>query len=683
MYTEEPKKSIDWGSVIKKGIVILIIALIIFLFIWLFTRNNKNDVDVQYKEDNNSNISETITNTDAYSKEFIDGYRYFHDTAKEYFLISELPSNGQTLKYTLQELVDKGLILPFAYKNGEPCDLEASYVTVTNENGKYNMTTTLVCGREVAKTTEELGCNQLCIKGNCDVTIKEPEKEIEYGIEYQYKQAYQATETIYTCPSGYSKMQSGNSTICVKGDANTIKPTKVVSYNCPSGYTKSGEGENAICIIEQDKSISPVCPNGYTKLENGVCSRTVKVNKTVTADPVCPSGYTKSGSGKNITCSKVVTGNKTETTDPVCPSGYAKSGSGSSIKCSKTVTTNKTETADLTCPSGYTKSGSGASTKCSKTVTSSSTVTAKSVFSHYSCSEGTNLGNGKCRVYSTSRYYISTTIYYGKTYNGCTYSGSYVSSCSAYKGCTKTYYQYYCSKSSYTDKNATAIYTCPSGYNPSGNVSANTTCYKTVTSTSTQTTSPVCPDGYTKSGNSCTKSVPTTETQTTNPVCPSGYTASGSGSSLKCSRQVSNNSTVTTDPTCPNGYTKSGSGKNITCSKVVTENKTETTDLICPAGFTKSGSGNNTKCTATDKVSKKAVKHTEYNCPSGYTKIGLGSEATCTKTITAQTNPTVSTRNVTKYKYQWSCDSNLTGWEKTGKTRKSATCSKNEEVIVK
>ena len=118
-----------------------------------------------------------ISNT--YSEIFIDNYRYFHDTAKEYFLISNLPDKNNTLKFTLQELIDQKLILPFSYTSTESCDTEASYVSVKNNNGKYEMTTTLVCGMEAATTKEELGCNQICennIKCDCNCvapTVKE------------------------------------------------------------------------------------------------------------------------------------------------------------------------------------------------------------------------------------------------------------------------------------------------------------------------------------------------------------------------------------------------------------------------------------------------------------------------------------------------------------------------------
>jgi len=65
-----------------------------------------------------------------------------------------------------------------------------------------------------------------------------------------------------------------------------------------------------------------------------------------------------------------------------------------------------------------------------------------------------------------------------------------------------------------------------------------------------------------------------------------------------------------------------------------------------------------------------ATKNTEYTCGEGYNKVGTGAAATCTKGSTTTTNPTKSTKSVTKYKYKWSSETSLDGWERTGKTRK-------------
>ena len=41
----------------------------------------------------------------------------------------------------------------------------------------------------------------------------------------------------------------------------------------------------------------------------------------------------------------------------------------------------------------------------------------------------------------------------------------------------------------------------------------------------------------------------------------------------------------------------------------------------------------------------------------------------CTKGSTSTINATKSTKTLTKYKYKWSSETSLEGWEKTGKTR--------------
>ncbi len=559
MYTEEPKREINWGNVIKKGLIVLLVAIIIILIIWLITRNNNaNNINVN-NGTNNNNTNEKI-NTNAYSKDFIENYLYYHDFAKEHFLVSStLPTSGNTLKYTLQELINKGLILPLIYKDNKTCDLESSYVLVKNNNGKYEMTTFLSCGKETAKTTEDLGCNQLCTNGNCDNKVEDAT-----AIEYQFKQAYKTTETVYSCPSGYTK--SGSK--CVKGSTSTINATKTVTYNCPKGYSKSGSGENTKCYKNGQKVVD------------------ANVNYTYS----CPSGYTKSGSGKNTKCTRY----------------YA-------------YTVNASKSSDTyNCPSGYTKSGSGANTKCTKTTTSTSSANPIKSGGEYTCSKGTLVNTKYCRIYTTKTTYKSYSQYLGKTYNGCTYSGSYTEACSTYYGCTTTKYKYYCNTSSYTDVAATkteVTYKCPSGYDKSGS-GANTKCTKT-----------------------------TTKTVSANPIKTSGgyYCSTGTLTGSKCLIETTDSANYIRDKyyTCDAGYGLSGN----VCYKTTSE-------------------------------STKPIKNTAYTCKSGYTKVGLGSSSKCTTGVTSTINATKSTKTVTKYKYQWSTKTSIAGWERTGQTRTVKASSK-------
>jgi len=482
MYIEEPKRKIDWGSLIKKGLIVLLIAGVIFLIIWLFTRNNSHSINVDYENNNNQNqnenIDENLPNPNSYSEIFINNYRYFHDTAKEYFLISELPSNGKTIKYTLQELIDKNLLLPFSYGEST-CDSEASYVIVKNDNNKYTMTTTLLCENEIAQTTEELGCNQLCNNGVCET----PEKT---EILYQYKQPYKVTETTYSCPSGYTKTGSGSNTKCVKEIKDTVDAIKNVSTRCENGTTPvNGKcSTTATSYVDAKTKTETYCENGTTPV-NGKC--------TITED-------------------------------------------------AKT----KTETY---CENGKTPNNG----KCSTTASSYVNATVK-----YTCSKGTLVNEKYCRL--DKSYYTTTETYKGKTYNGCTFSGSYTDSCSSYSNCTKTYYKYHCSKTSQVE--ATKTYTCSNGTTPSnGKCSTTSTSY---VDAKTKTTT-YCENGSNPVNGKCTTTV-NAKTKTTT-YCENGATPSNGKCAVSSNTSVNPITSSITYSCKDSSYIKTGSGANTKCVK--------------------------------------------------------------------------------------------------------------------
>ena len=190
MYTEEPRKRIDWPYLLRKIIIIVLIVLILFLIIWLINKGiksnkvkNNYDTNSTIKENinnNNNNDNSGLSNPEYYSESFITNYMYFHDNARDFVEKNNLPIENNSVTYTLQELINKGIILPTSYGNSS-CDTENSYVVVTNNNGKYTMTTTLICGKEIAKTTEELKCSGLCT--NCGVIVEDECKDKGRGRE--------------------------------------------------------------------------------------------------------------------------------------------------------------------------------------------------------------------------------------------------------------------------------------------------------------------------------------------------------------------------------------------------------------------------------------------------------------------------------------------------------------------
>lgn len=622
MYTEEPKREINWKNIIKKGLLVLIIATTIFLIIWLFTRNSSNSVS-------------TDNNTQTYSEKFIENYRYFRDTAKNYYLTTKLPENGESLKFTLQELIDKKVILPFDYTETETCNTKTSYVTLKNNDGTYTLTTTLVCGTEIATTKEELGCNDLCKElKDCNCT--------EDLTEYEYKQPYTVTETTYTCPTGYTKTGEGENTKCTK-ESETINATKNVSYTCPEGYTKTGEGENTKCTkestdtIDATKNVTYTCPKDY-KLEGTKCYKTSSesYNASYTITYTCPSGYTKSGNGEKTICTKPITlvEDATENVTYTCPSGYTKNGT----KCYKTTTSKYKANVTYTCPEGFTKSGTGENTTCTKTTTSTENATENVTYtcpSDYSLisnicvkTEHKNFSYGSKYTNNDGAICTGGQLTNGKYYYQCKIEGTKNTTYT----CPADYTQNdsTCTKTNVEVVDATPNYSC----NNTSDTLDNGYCYTIITDKkdATKNVSYTCPNGYTLDGKTCTKpsSVIKMPTISKNYYCNTGDTLIND----KC-------------------YT------NVTDSKNTTENITYT----CPSNYMLSEN----KCILNTNDELKANKNITYTCASDYTKIGVGAESKCVKYETVKA--TASKKSTTKYRYQWSTLTSIEGWTKTGNTR--------------
>ena len=129
MYTEEPRRRIDWGNVLRKIVVLIIIVLIVLLIIWLFNRSNyDNNINKKYNnnntklidknnnnDNNNNNNNSGLQNPNLYSESFVVNYKYFHDTARDFVEKNNLPALNKSVKYTLGELIEKDLMLPTSY----------------------------------------------------------------------------------------------------------------------------------------------------------------------------------------------------------------------------------------------------------------------------------------------------------------------------------------------------------------------------------------------------------------------------------------------------------------------------------------------------------------------------------------------------------------------------------------
>ena len=142
---EEGKKHLDinWGSLIIK---LLIFALVIFLACWIFSKiaNSKKT------NTKNNGVAQTTTTTKNPEDDFETNLDKMKSVAYEYFTKSRLPEKvGSTEKLTLEEMLDKKLLLDFT-DNGKSCDLKDSYIQATRTlEDNYALRINLTCGKNL------------------------------------------------------------------------------------------------------------------------------------------------------------------------------------------------------------------------------------------------------------------------------------------------------------------------------------------------------------------------------------------------------------------------------------------------------------------------------------------------------------------------------------------------------
>ncbi len=728
MYEEKPKREINWKSLILK---LLILALIFFAIFWLFSskKNKKENADDKV-------FSKNITN--------------MKDVAKDYFSDElNLPTKtGERNRITLQDMLNKELIVKFTDKDGHYCDVDNSYAQATKTgDDEYQLKVLLSCEdqtdyivesldsltkeekeqqeskekeekeeKEENNNSEETEINEeannkeaaeeTSEENNSDnnSNTSEPRvtgyttktvKRTEYYTQYEFKQAETHTNTTYSCPEGYALNDKTCSKAVISskidatptygedqelvtdalvndsGDytvyANPIETKGETTYKCPDGYITSGTGKHITC----------------TKVE------TIKPN--VTTSYSCNTGYKSSGNGVNTKCTKTTTSKATAKATYSCPNGTdKKTGSNATLKCY-----NKVYKAKLTtykCPKGYISQGSGAKLKCYRKITKDATPKTVANYKGYARKK-TKYGSWyySHNTSSTTPLYSTTTVKYQSTGR----TSKYVCSTSSCPGVVVTYnYKVYkrsistnfvcrvgtnvngkcytystiysCPNSSYDRsgkictakvyKNKIPVYKCPNGYKEEGSGS-KLKCYKYSQLKTNKRTTYSCANSSAKlNGTTCSLTVNVKATENKKYSCPTGYTAVGTGENMICKKTTNINEEEITEEstyTCPDGYNSIGSGKDMVCSKVVSGTKT----YYCADADATLKDG---KC-----YKKTQGGITGYTCPEGYSLDGKYCYKTEDETIDATENVDTNTT----YKYTWSNNETLDGWEFTGNTR--------------
>lgn len=478
---------------------ILVILLFIFVLMWLFPtksyiENNNNGTN----SNNNNNIvnSEILFNQNLLSMK---------DAAREYFTNSRMPKKaGESVTLTLEEMIEKNMVLELIDGNAKKCDVKTSYVKVTKVDDEYEMIVTLTCSGVTKTIKTTIGCYNYCTSDLCE---KDDVAEVITQTLYQYKKT---TDPISKW-SDWSTWSKNKVTATSKREVQTktenektgtkteiSEPTTLTIYSCPTDYTLSNDKQTCYKNTNSTDKIDSIKTTTYS----------------------CPTGYAMSADKK--TCTKTTTTTLTVTSSVTqtysCPTGYAISADKKT--CTKKSTIYADKIAVYACKdSSYTLSTD--KTKCIKTLT---TQAIPHIDVSFSCV------NGACQTITNIDYYYCSSNSYKLSGTTC--------------------------KKTVTEDSVISSYKCPTGYTMN---TAGTTCYK---STINETLPTVknnysCPTGYTISTNkkTCTKPVTTTltvaSTVKNNYLCPSNdYTLSSDKQT--CSKITT--STLTTKPSVKYNY---------------------------------------------------------------------------------------------------------------------------------
>ena len=383
MYNEQNnEKGYFFRNLIVK---VLLVLLFVFLLMWLFPMPNLNPF---------------------YDKIFTENINNMTDAAKGYFTTSRLPKEeNETKTLTLKEMLDNKMVIEFTDSDGKACDVNKSYVEVTNKDGEYVFKTNLSCSNKEDYVIEYFGCYDVCSDGTCDE--KTPTTETKEITEYRF---YKLTTTKlidkYVCKSGYTL----EGVKCVL--KTNVKNEEEATLSCANGYTYNANSKKCEKEVIESDNADKTCKSGYiyaTSMDKCIKLDTNVVDADLTYK--CENG--------KLSGTKCILTDTTEidaTKEYSCDEGVLDE---STKTC--TVSGTKEEDAEVSykCATG-TPSG----TKCIITTTSTNPVNC--TYTSWSCSQPT---------YSSKKSTASTSIFTRKFLYQTT-SGYKYEECSRKQNCT-------------------------------------------------------------------------------------------------------------------------------------------------------------------------------------------------------------------------------------------------------
>ncbi len=162
---------------------ILLIVLFVLLLVWIFPTkgymrkffNTNTKGETTDKVDASADASDEDINSLAvlYNQIFAENIRTMKEAAVGYYTNERLPQKvGDTDKLTLNDMYDKHLVLKLTDKDGNACDGEKSYVSITKYDEEYQMKVNLSCGNQEDYIIVYLGCYDYCdATGVCEKQV--------------------------------------------------------------------------------------------------------------------------------------------------------------------------------------------------------------------------------------------------------------------------------------------------------------------------------------------------------------------------------------------------------------------------------------------------------------------------------------------------------------------------------
>ena len=361
MYTDDEQRT---GLPIKTFLLSLILIIIfILLLMWLLPMPNSNK-----NNSNGNNGNNEISGLEALTNRIFNAnIQEMKNAAILYFTKDKLPDKkGETITLTLQEMLEKKLLLPFTDKNGNTCDTKKSYVSLSKKDDTYEMKVNLSCDDQEDYVVVNLGCYEYCTSAICEK--RETSTNTTNPTPTPTPTPTQSNSPYCTLYVSNGKIGSngwyvGDVVVGFKSKGATTSGASISAYGL--GTTSSHNYNKSTTYTVKNDGTTTIY--GYVKDSNGKTATCSIVIKKDTANPSCSLTVLSGSKGSNGDyTSDVVVGfnSKNDATSGIVAYGITNSSTASYNSASKyTITTNGTHKIY-----GYVKDAAGHTAQCDVTV---------------------------------------------------------------------------------------------------------------------------------------------------------------------------------------------------------------------------------------------------------------------------------------------------------------------------